>query len=147
MSIIAPSPELQPAALFTPTPKAAQRVLEFCTAQINNDNTRKANLNAMRRFAEWCDKHGIGQLADVKAFHVAALMKELQGELAPPSVKQHLAALRMLFDWLVTGHIIDVNPAHAVRGPKHVVKKGNTPVLNACFLTSCNYCNTVICAL
>jgi hypothetical protein len=37
----------------------------------------------------------------------------------------------MLFDWLVTGHIIDVNPAHAVRGPKYVVKKGKTPVLTA----------------
>jgi len=129
--IIAPSPELQPAALFTPTPKAAQRVLEFFTAQINNDNTRKAYVNATRRFADWCDKRGIGQLADVKPFHVAAFVKELQGELAPPSVKQHLAALRMLLDWLVTAHIIEVNPAHAVRGPKHVVKKGKTPVLNA----------------
>jgi hypothetical protein len=37
----------------------------------------------------------------------------------------------MLFDWLVTGHIIDVNPAHAVRGPKYVVKKGKTPLLTA----------------
>ena len=45
-------------------------------------------------------------------------------------MKQHLAALRMLFDWLVVGHMIDVNPAHAVRRPKHVVKKGHTPVLN-----------------
>jgi integrase/recombinase XerD len=54
----------------------------------------------------------------------------LQGELSKPSVKQHLAALRMLFDWLVVGHVIDVNPAHAVRGPKHVIKKGRTPVLD-----------------
>ncbi len=37
----------------------------------------------------------------------------------------------MLFDWLVTGHVLDVNPAHAVRGPKYVVKKGKTPVLTA----------------
>jgi site-specific recombinase XerC len=36
----------------------------------------------------------------------------------------------MLFDWLVVGHVIDVNPAHAVRGPKHVVKKGATPILD-----------------
>jgi len=129
--IIAPAPELQPAALFMPTPKAAERVLEFFTAQINNDPTRKAYLNATRRFAGWCDQRRIGQLVDVKPFHVAAFVKELQGELSPPSVKQHLAALRMLFDWLVTGHIIEVNPAHAVRGPKHVVKKGKTPVLNA----------------
>jgi integrase len=34
-------------------------------------------------------------------------------------------------NWLVTGHVIDVNPAHAVLGPKYVVKKGTTPVLNA----------------
>jgi site-specific recombinase XerC len=54
-----------------------------------------------------------------------------QDALSPPSVKQHLAALRMLFDWLVTGHVIDVNPAHAVRGPKYVVKNGKTPVLTA----------------
>jgi integrase/recombinase XerD len=44
-------------------------------------------------------------------------------------VKQNLAALRMLFDWLVTGHIIEANPAHAVRGPKHIVRKGKTPYL------------------
>ena len=106
-------------------------MLEFFTAQINNDHTRKAYLNATRRFAEWCDKCGIGQLADVEAFHVAAFVKDLQGEFSPPTVKQHLAALRMLFDWLVTGHILDVNPAHAVRGPKYVVKKGKTPVLAA----------------
>ena len=129
--IPAPAAELRPAALFTPTPKAARRVLEFFTAQINNDHTRKAYLNATRRFAEWCDRRGIGQLANVEPFHVAAFVKELQGELSPPTVKQHLAALRMLFDWLVTGHILETNPAHAVRGPKYVAKKGKTPVLTA----------------
>jgi site-specific recombinase XerC len=46
-------------------------------------------------------------------------------------VKQHLAALRMLFDWLVTGHVLETNPAHAVRGPRYVVTKGKTPVLAA----------------
>jgi site-specific recombinase XerD len=129
--ILSPSPELQRAPLFTPTPKAAKRVLEFFTAQINNDHTRKAYLNATRRFAEWCATRGISELAGVQPFHVAAFVKELQGQLSPPTVKQHLAALRMLFDWLVTGHVLDVNPAHAVRGPKYVVKKGKTPVLTA----------------
>ena len=50
---------------------------------------------------------------------------------AKPTVKQHLAAIRMLFDWLVTGHIMESNPAHAVRGPKHSVRKGKTSVLSA----------------
>src|SRR5256885_14718491 len=43
----------------------------------------------------------------------------------------HLAAIRMLFDWLVTGQVMPTNPAHAVRGPKHSVKKGKTSVLSA----------------
>jgi integrase len=46
-------------------------------------------------------------------------------------VKQHLAAIRMLFDWLVVGQVIAVNPASPVRGPKHSVKKGKTPVLSS----------------
>ena len=49
--------------------------------------------------------------------------------MAKPTVKQHLAPVRMCFDWLVTGGVLTVNPAHAVRGPKHVVKRGKTPVL------------------
>ena len=129
--IPSPAPALRPAPLFTPTPKAARRVLEFFTAQVNNDHTRKAYLNATRHFAAWCDEKGIHQLDDVQAFHVDAFVKELQSEFSAPTVKQHLAALRMLFDWLVTGHVLDVNLARAVRGPKYVVKKGKTPVLTA----------------
>jgi site-specific recombinase XerD len=128
--ILAPSPDLLPAALFAPTPKAAQRFVEFFTAQIENDHTRKAYLNATRRFAAWRQAHELGELTQVQPFHVAAFIRDLRGEFAPPTVKQHLAALRMLFDWLVTGHVLDVNPAHAVRGPKYVVKTGKTPVLD-----------------
>ena len=129
--IIAPSTNLILAPLFAPTPKAARRVLEFFTAQVNNDHTRKAYLNATRRFGAWCEDNGLHELATVQPVHIAAFVKELQGKFTPPTVKQHLAALRMLFDWLVTGHVMETNPAHAVRGPKYVVKKGKTPVLNA----------------
>jgi integrase/recombinase XerD len=55
----------------------------------------------------------------------------MQRKLSPPTVKHHLAVLRMLFDWLVMGEVMDANPAHSVRGPKYVVKKGKTPVLAA----------------
>ena len=58
-------------------------------------------------------------------------MEELTGRLSPASVKQHLAPLRMLFNWLVVGQTLPFNPANSVRGPKHVVKKGKTPVLSA----------------
>lgn len=63
--------------------------------------------------------------------HVAAFIQNLQGQLAPATVKQHLAALRILFDWLVTGQVLELNPAHPVRGPKYSLKKGKTPVLTA----------------
>jgi site-specific recombinase XerD len=101
--ILSPAPELLPAPLFGATPAAVRRTAEFFTVQINNDHTRRAYLNSARRFAAWCDAFGIDDLADVQPVHVAAYVKELQGELSAPTVKQHLAALRMLFDWLVTG--------------------------------------------
>jgi integrase/recombinase XerD len=88
-------------------------------------------MNAARRFAQWCEARGIRELAAVEPTHIAAFIKQLQGQFTPPTVKQHLAALRMLFDWLVIGHVIEVNPAHAVRGPKYVVRKGKTSVLTA----------------
>jgi site-specific recombinase XerD len=133
-SELVPSPApgvFVPAQLFAPTPKAAKRVFEFFTTQLNNDHTRKAYVNATRRFADWCEAHGISELAAVEPSHIAGFIKQLERQFTPPTVKQHLAALRMLFDWLVIGHVMDANPAHAVRGPKYVVKKGKTPVLTA----------------
>ena len=63
--------------------------------------------------------------------HVAAYIERLQGERSAPTVKQHLACIRMLFDWLVTGQVMPSNPAHSVRGPRHSVSKGSTPVLSS----------------
>src|SRR6266446_6958783 len=109
--------------------QAARRFLEFFAATIRNKNTRMAYYRAVLQFFAWCDQHQLGQLVDIEPLHVAAYIEGLQQAFAKPSVKQHLAAIRMLFDWLVTGGIVATNPAHAVRGPKHVVKRGKTPVL------------------
>jgi len=123
-------------ALFLPDEKAAERFFGFFTANIRNANTRRAYFKAACRFSEWCEGRGLSNLAYVKPPHVAAYIEWLGAPapkgagLSKPTVKQHLAALRMLFDWLVVGHVLDVNPAHAVRGPKHVTKKGRTPVLD-----------------
>jgi site-specific recombinase XerC len=48
-----------------------------------------------------------------------------------PAVKQRLAAIRHLFDWLVTGQVVPHNPAASVRGPNHSARTGKTPVLEA----------------
>jgi len=108
--------------------EAARRFIEFFTANIPNDNTRAAYARAVARFIRWCEAKGIG-LYQVEPIAVAAYIKEHPG--SRPTVKQHLAAIRMLFDWLVTGQVVKTNPAASVRGPKHVVKKGRTPVLKA----------------
>jgi integrase/recombinase XerD len=121
----------RPPALFLPEPKASERFWEFFAANIRNKNTRRAYYKAAARFSDWCECRGIHDLKLVRPTHVAAFIEELLQDLSKPTVKQHLAALRMLFDWLVVGHVIDVNPAHAVRGPKHSVRKGKTPVLTA----------------
>jgi len=117
-------------ALFAPDVQTAERVVEFFTARIRNSHTRKAYARAAGDFAAWCAEHNITGLAAVRPVHVAAYVEGLQGEMAAPSVKLQLAAIRMLFDWLVVGQVVPVNPASAVRGPKHVVKKGKTPVLS-----------------
>jgi integrase/recombinase XerD len=123
-------------AVFLPDKKAAERFFGFFTANHQNKHTRRAYYKAACRFADWCEGKGL-KLADVKPLHVAAYIEGLAAPpfpsvpgLSKPTVKQHLAALRMLFDWLVVGHIIETNPAHAVRGPKYSQKKGKTPVLD-----------------
>ena len=108
--------------------RATRRFLEFFTAQIPNDNTRRAYLQAVRQFSEWCTEKGL-TLDTLSPMIIAAYIKLLGKQKSVPSVKQHLAAIRMLFDWLVTGHVIETNPAHSVRAPKYVVTKGKTPVL------------------
>jgi site-specific recombinase XerD len=116
--------------LFLKEARAAERFFDFFTANIQNENTRRAYYNAACRFSAFCSEHGVHDLAHVKPVHVAGYVESLREGFAKPTIKQHLAAIRMLFDWLVVGQIIEVNPAHAVRGPKHVVTKGRTPVLN-----------------
>ena len=118
-----------PALVADAGEQAARRFLEFFAATIRNKNTRMAYYRAVVRFFTWCDHHQLTELVAIEPLHVAAYIEALQRKYEKPSVKQHLAALRMLFDWLVTGGILATNPAHAVRGPKHVVKRGKTPVL------------------
>ena len=118
-------------ALFAPDADAARRFVEFFTANIRNPNTRRAYAHAAAEFAAWCEHNGLRELRDIEPVNVAAYVETLQTRLAAPSVKLHLAAIRMLFNWLVVGQVIAINPASAVRGPKYSVKKGKTPVLTA----------------
>ena len=108
-------------------PVAVEKFLEFFAARIANRRTRAAYGRAVGQFLAWCEARDL-VLQAVSPLHLAAYIRTHHG--SAPTVKQHLAAIRMLGDWLVVSQVLPVNPAAAVRGPKHVVTKGATPVLS-----------------
>ena len=131
MSVTIAASIVVPAIIADAGDAAARRYLEFFAVTIRNKNTRIAYLHAAGKFFAWCEHHQLGMIDDIEPLHVAAYIEMLGKDFEKPTVKQHLAAIRMLFDWLVTGQVVATNPAHAVRGPKHVVKTGKTTVLDA----------------
>lgn len=114
-----------PSPVMAEGERAATRYVEFFTAQIRNPNTRAAYARAASAFFAWCEQHGL-PLPAIQPVHVATYVEQIGRELSAPSVKQQLAAIRMLFDWLVVGQVVPHNPASAVRGPKHSTAKGKT---------------------
>ena len=118
-------------SVFTVQPEARKRMRDFFSSHIRNPNTRRAYLEAVRQFSAFCAELGIEDLALIEPIHVAAFVEAQLKLHSKPTVKQRLAALRMLFDWMVVGQVLPVNPAHAVRGPKHTQRRGKTPVLQA----------------
>ena len=123
------APNVVPAIIADLGDQAGWRYVEFFTANIRNPHTRRAYARACRQFFAWCDQRGLA-LREIRPHDVATYIEQLQAvEASAPAVKQRLAAVRMMFDWLVVGQVMPANPASAVRGPKHVVKTGKTPVL------------------
>ena len=118
-----------PALIAEAGDRTARRFVEFFTANIRNKNTRAAYGRAVGDFLAWCEKRH-RSFTSIDALVVSAYVEHLlQIDLSKPTVKQHLAAIRMLFDWMVTGGVLPFNPAASVRGPKYSIKKGKTPVL------------------
>lgn len=116
---------LLPRALVTTTGnRVGTRFLDFFAANIRNPHTRRAYGRAVGEFLAWCESVGVTSLPDVQPLHVASWIELEARQVSAPSVKQRLAALRHLFDWLVIGQVVPVNPAASVRGPRHVVRTG-----------------------
>ncbi|MBG1233982.1 tyrosine-type recombinase/integrase [Aestuariivirga litoralis] len=125
--LVAESP--LPPLVYAAGEKARMRFVDFFLSNIRNLNTRKAYAKAVGDFLSFCEQNGVTALAGIQPVHVAAYVELMTRTKAAPTTKQHLSAIRMLFDWLVLGQVIPTNPAHVVRGPKHSVRKGKTPVL------------------
>jgi site-specific recombinase XerD len=124
-----PAATLIPVLIANEGERASWRYVDFFTSNIRNPNTRRAYGRACHQFFAWCEERGL-DLTTIRPFDVSTYVECRQQTHSSPDVKQQLAAVRTLFNWLITGQVLPHNPAAAVRGPKHVVKTGKTPVLD-----------------
>lgn len=129
-SDVFPSPVHLPAVVVVAGPAAEKRFIEFFTAQIRNPNTRQAYFHACTRFLDWLRGVNV-DLETLEPVVVATYVEHLGQKVSAPTVKQNLAAIRMLFDWMVIGQVMRLNPTAGVREPRHVYQEGKTPVLKA----------------
>src|SRR6202049_1869043 len=119
-----------PALIAAAGQRAKLPFIQFFTANTHNLSPRRAYAQAVSEFLAWCEDHRVPSITAVQPVHVAGYIEELTRARSAPTVKQRLAAIRHLFDWLVVGQVMPANPASSVRGPSHVVKRGQTPVLS-----------------
>ena len=99
-TIILHDPAMLPAPVLALGEPAARRFVEFFTAQLANANTRTAYARAVRRLCDWCEARNLA-LLNLEPIAAAAYVEDAKSELSLPSLKQHLSALRRLFDWSV----------------------------------------------
>jgi len=119
-AIILPDTHL-PALVAAAGEPATRRFLEFFAASIRNPHTRRAYDRACGAFLAWCAEVGVPSISVVQPLHVASWIELQTRRHAAPTAKLRLAAVRQLFDWLVLGQVVPVNPAASVRGPAQVV--------------------------
>jgi site-specific recombinase XerD len=130
--LIVPSSEMAlPVLIERAGNRTVVRFVEFFTVHISNANTRQAYARALKSSLGWCEQRGVTDIAGVQPLHVAGYREVLrQAGYSVPTVKQHLAAIRELFDWLVEGHLLELNPASCVKGARYSISQGLTPVLH-----------------
>src|SRR3982074_1962085 len=116
-----------PELITSAGPEVTETYIDFFTATIRNRNTRAAYARACWQFFDWCTAHGL-QLTTVRPFHVAAWIEDFPG--SKPTIKPRLAAVRMVYDFLVVRQITPLNPAHAVRALKYLVEGDQPPCMS-----------------
>jgi site-specific recombinase XerD len=116
-----------PALIANVGPEGTKRFFEFFTVAIRNAHTRAAYYRAIQQFLAWCERAGYQHLEDIEPITVAAYIETLQHQAAPPTVKQHMAAIRMLFSWLTEKGVLAMNPAREVKTERFSRTEGKTP--------------------
>ena len=101
---------------------------EYIYGCLRKEHTRRSYERACRRFLSWCE-HCRLDLHAVSPKHVGKYLDSLPDSSV--SKKVCLAAIRHLFDILVTRHAAVLNPADSVRGERLQVIEDKTPEMSA----------------
>lgn len=104
---------------------------EFFEAEVGNPNTRRAYHRAAADFFRYVTgRYGISGLDAITPMHVSGWLDDMTARrLSIPTIKLRLAGLRMLFNALVRAQVLRISPVAVVKGPRHTVTKGKTPIL------------------
>src|SRR6202023_3124699 len=116
-----------PTIITRASPTTRKKFFEFFTVPIRNANTRAAYYRAIQQFLAWAERSGYQDLEDIEPITVAAYIEILQRRAAPPTVKQHIAAIRLLFSWLSEKGVLAMNPAREVKTERFSRAEGKTP--------------------
>src|SRR6516225_2458976 len=108
-------------------PSSRKKFFEFFTVPIRNANTRAAYYRAIQQFLAWVERAGYQNLEDIEPITVAAYIETLQRQAAQATVKQHMAAIRMLFSWLTEKGVLAMNPAREVKTERFSRTEVKTP--------------------
>src|SRR5258708_36157161 len=126
LAVVSPQTFPAPILIERASPSARKKFFEFFTVPIRNANTRAAYYRAIHQFLAWAERAGYQDLEDIEPITVAAYIETLQRQAAPPTVKQHMAAIRMLFSWLTEKGVLAMNPAREVKTERFSRTEGKT---------------------
>src|ERR1700692_4896744 len=116
-----------PALITRASPSTRQKFFEFFTVPIRNGKPTAAYYRAIQQFLAWAEHAGYQDIEDIEPITVAAYIETLQRQAAPATVKQHMAAVRMLFSWLTEKGVLAMNPAREFKTERYSRTEGKTP--------------------
>jgi site-specific recombinase XerD len=85
------------------------------------------NVTDPRWLKRRAQRTGYQDIEDIEPITVAAYIETLQRRAAPPTVNQHMAAIRMMFSWLTEKGVLAMNPAREVKTERFSRTEGKTP--------------------
>ena len=105
----------------------AETLLNTLEGKISNPNTRQAYKNAWRQFFLFCSKYKL-ELDRIRPYHFELWRTQHTGSIA--TQRQHLAAIRLLFNNLLQRGLLDLNPAAEATVDRHNPQSSHTPVFD-----------------